>query len=43
LLKQGKTVDPNKKTIKFKAGTVALREIKFYQKSVDMLLPRQPF
>ena len=43
LVKSGKTIDPNKKSNKFKPGTVALREIKFYQKSVDMLLPRQPF
>ena len=28
---------------RFKAGTVALREIKRYQKSVDMLMPRAPF
>ena len=28
---------------RFKAGTVALREVKRYQKSVDMLLPRAPF
>ena len=31
------------KTRRFKAGTVALREIKRYQKSTDMLLPRAPF
>lgn len=28
---------------KFKPGTVALREIKRYQKSTDLLLPRAPF
>ena len=28
---------------RFKAGTVTLREIKKYQKSTDMLLPRAPF
>ena len=28
---------------RFKAGTVALREVKRYQKSLDMLLPRAPF
>lgn len=28
---------------RFKAGTVALREIKHYQKSTDLLLPRAPF
>ena len=31
------------KTRRFKAGTVALREIKRYQKSNDLLLPRAPF
>lgn len=31
------------KTVRYKPGTVALREIKRYQKSVDMLLPRAPF
>jgi len=29
--------------MRFKPGTVTLREIKRYQKSVDMLLPRAPF
>jgi histone H3 len=48
-----KTKAPNKKIIKraegekrphrFRAGTVALREIKRYQKSGDMLLRKQPF
>ena len=33
--------DPKKR--RFKAGTVALREIRRYQKSTDMLLPRAPF
>ena len=33
----------DKKARRFKAGTVTLREIKRYQKSVDMLLPRAPF
>ena len=28
---------------RFKPGTVALREIKKYQKSTDMLIPRAPF
>lgn len=28
---------------RFKPGTVALREIKRYQKAIDMLLPRAPF
>jgi histone H3 len=35
--KEGKT------THRWKAGTVALREIKRYQKSNDLLLPRAPF
>ena len=28
---------------RYKPGTVTLREIKKYQKSADMLLPRAPF
>ena len=32
-----------KRKMKFKPGTVALREIKKYQKSTDMLLPHAPF
>ena len=32
-----------KKKLRFKPGTVTLREIKRYQKTVDMLLPRAPF
>lgn len=32
-----------RKKLRFKPGTVTLREIKRYQKSVDMLLPRAPF
>ncbi len=32
-----------KKTRRFKAGTVALREIKKYQKSMTNLLPRASF
>lgn len=32
-----------KKTRRFKPGTVALREIKRYQKATNMLLPRAPF
>ena len=31
------------KKIRFKPGTVALREIKKYQKSTEMLLRRAPF
>ena len=34
---------PSGTTRRFKAGTVALREIKRYQKSNDLLLPRAPF
>jgi len=33
----------DKKARRFKAGTVALREIKRYQKSMDNLLPRAAF
>lgn len=32
-----------RKKPRFKPGTVALREIKRYQKSTDMLIPRAPF
>ena len=32
-----------KKKMRFKAGTVALREVKRYQKSLDALIPRAPF
>jgi len=32
-----------KRKIRYKPGTVALREIKRYQKSIDLLLPRAPF
>ena len=32
-----------RKSFRFKAGTVALREIKKYQKSSDLLLPFAPF
>ena len=31
------------KTRRFKPGTVALREIKKYQKTIDNLIPRAPF
>jgi len=31
------------RTFRWKAGTVALREVKRYQKTVDNLLPRAPF
>jgi len=33
----------DRKPRKYKPGTVTLREIKRYQKSVDMLLPRASF
>ena len=33
----------DKRKMRFKPGTVTLREIKRYQKSVDMLLPRASF
>lgn len=33
----------DRKKPRFKPGTVALREIKRYQKTTDMLLPRAPF
>lgn len=32
-----------RKKVRFHAGTVALREIKRYQKSTDLLIPRAPF
>ena len=35
--------DKDKKKIRFKAGTVALREIKRYQKTTSLLLPRASF
>ena len=35
--------DGVKKTRRFKAGTVALREIRRYQKSTDLLLKKAPF
>lgn len=34
---------PLKKQYRFKPGTVALREIRKYQKSCDLLIPRAPF
>lgn len=40
---EGGIKDTEAKKRRFKAGTVALREIKRYQKSIDMLLPRAPF
>jgi len=35
--------DGDKKKNRFRPGTVALREIKRYQKSTNMMLPRAPF
>ena len=40
---EGGMKDKDAKKRRFKAGTVALREIKRYQKSHEMLLPRAPF
>ena len=33
----------DKRKIRRKAGTVALREVKRYQKSIEMIIPRAPF
>ena len=45
--KSSKRKSPKKgaarKKIRFRSGTVALREIKRYQKSTDLLIPRAPF
>ena len=38
-----KSQDGEKRKIRFKPGTVALREIKRYQKSTQLLIPRAPF
>ena len=35
--------EKEKRKIRYKPGTVALREIKRYQKSTSLLLPRAPF
>ena len=40
---EGGVKDQQKKKNRFRPGTVTLREIKRYQKTVDMLLPRAPF
>ncbi|KAI5475548.1 hypothetical protein MNV49_001181 [Pseudohyphozyma bogoriensis] len=40
--KSGEPISPGKKH-RFKPGTVALREIRKYQKSTDLLLQRLPF
>lgn len=42
-LKNKQEPNPAKKSTRYKPGTVALREIRKYQKSTDCLLPRQPF
>lgn len=39
----GKVQPPPKKKPKFKSGTVALREIKKYQKSTELLIRKLPF
>ena len=36
-------VNQGKKPHRFRAGTVALREIRFFQKSTDLLIRRMPF
>lgn len=36
-------IDKDKKARRFRPGTVALREIRRYQKSTDLLLPKLPF
>ena len=41
--KGSQAVAGDRKKPKFKPGTVALREIKKYQRSTDLLLPRAPF
>lgn len=38
-----KSASGDRKKPRFKPGTVALREIKRYQKSSDLLLPKAPF
>ena len=38
-----KSQDGEKRKIRFRPGTVALREIRRYQKSTNNLLPRAPF
>ena len=39
----GSQSQAEKRKIRFKPGTVALREIKRYQRQTDLLLPRAPF
>ena len=40
---KAKVVDPEKRKFRHKAGTIALREIKRYQKQTKAILPRAPF
>jgi histone H3 len=40
---QKSQMDGEKRKIRYKPGTVALREIKRYQRSTNLLLPRAPF
>lgn len=40
---KGGVKDAERKKMRFRPGTVALREIKKYQKSTDLLIPRAPF
>jgi len=40
---KGSQSQDEKRKIRYKPGTVALREIKRYQKSTNLLLPRAPF
>jgi len=42
-MKKASQQDAEKRKIRYKPGTVALREIKRYQKSTNLLLPRAPF
>ena len=37
------TINPDTQKKRFKPGTVALREIKRYQKSTDLLILKAPF
>ena len=41
--KQASTAPPKKKPHRFRPGTVALREIRRYQKSTDLFINRLPF
>ena len=38
-----KSVNPDRKKNRFRPGTVALREIRRYQKQTKVILPRAPF